>query len=314
VSGPVTTDETMAVDAEAPDPGSGPDRVAVTPSRATDVGGVPVRRALPRRSLRTVGAWCFVDHFGPVAPDASDAMQVGPHPHIGLQTVTWLLEGEVLHTDSLGSEQPIRPGQLNLMTAGRGVAHAESARAGTGGLHGVQLWIAQPADTRDGPPGFAHHAELPQVEVGALRATVLVGDLGGATSPATTDTPLLGVDVEVGPVRGHLPLDPDHEHAMVVLSGALEVDGTVVEPGVLAHLGTGRDELGLAAAGTEPARGLLIGGQPLGERLLMWWNFVARTRGEVNEARDDWEAGHERYGRIASALSRIPAPSTPWSS
>lgn len=304
----------MAGGAEEPHPVSGPGDVEVTPSRATDVGGVPVRRALPRRALRTVGAWCFVDHFGPVGPDAADAMQVGPHPHIGLQTVTWLLQGEVLHTDSLGSEQPIRPGQLNLMTAGRGVAHAESARAGTGGLHGVQLWVAQPDASRDGSPGFTHHPELPQVEVGTLRATVLVGGLAGATSPAAAATPLLGVDLEVGPARGDLPLEPEHEHAVVVLSGAVAIAGTVVEPGALAHLGTGRDELGLAAVGTEPARALLLGGRPLGERLLMWWNFVARTRGEVDEARDDWEAGHERYGRVASTLPRIPAPSTPWSS
>ncbi len=159
----------------------------ITEARAAEVGGLPVRRALPRAPRRTVGAWCFIDHFGPAGTERSDSMQVGPHPHVGLQTVTWLLEGEVLHTDSLGSEQVIRPGQLNLMTAGRGIAHAESARPSTG-CHGIQLWIAQPGATRTGPSAFEHHAELPQARFGDIVATVLVGELAGTTSPARHDT------------------------------------------------------------------------------------------------------------------------------
>src|SRR3954466_5457778 len=172
MSGPLSKKDASDHD-EAPRPSQSP-VLEISPSREATVGTTTVRRALPQRPRRTVGAWCFADHFGPSGPRSGPA--IGPRPHIGLRTVTWLLEGELVHVDSLGSEQPIRPGQLNLMTAGHGVAHAEDAPGG-GGLHGIQLWIAQPEATRHGPPGFEHHAELPQVELGSGTATVLVGTL-----------------------------------------------------------------------------------------------------------------------------------------
>jgi redox-sensitive bicupin YhaK (pirin superfamily) len=284
--------------------------VEITPSRAAEVGGLPVRRALPRRERRTVGAWCFVDHFGPVGRDLAAAMQVGPHPHIGLQTVTWLLEGEVLHTDSVGSEQLIRPGQLNLMTAGRGVAHAESAHPGPG-CHGIQLWVAQPEATRHGEPAFEHHAALPQVELGDAVATVLVGDLAGARSPARTDSPLVGADLALAAGPATVPLDARWEHALVVAAGAVEVDGVPVTPGSLAYLGTGRDELVVRAA-APATRVLVLGGEPFPEPVLMWWNFVARTRAEIDAARVDWERETERFPAVRTPLARIPAPGTPW--
>jgi len=288
--------------------------VGVTPSHEAEVGGLGVRRALPQRTRRTVGAWCFVDHFGPVGADLAAAMQVGPHPHIGLQTVTWLLEGEVLHTDSLGSEQVIRPGQLNLMTAGAGVAHAESAHENASGAHGVQLWVALPDETRAGPAAFEHLAELPQVGLDAVTATVLVGELAGIRSPARVDTPIVGADLAVAPGDAAIPLDPSWEHAVVVLDGAVELDGVDVAPGALAYLDLGRDEVAVRAAA--PARALLLGGAPFGEATLIWWNFVARTRDEVAKARDDWEAGAdgfatERFGTVESPLARIPAPEVP---
>lgn len=283
--------------------------VELTEARAAEVGGLPVRRALPRSQRRTVGAWCFVDHFGPVGADRSDSMQVGPHPHIGLQTVTWLLEGEVLHTDSLGSEQPIRPGQLNLMTAGAGIAHAESARR-SGGCHGIQLWVAQPEATRHGASAFEHHPELPQVAIGEAVATVLVGALAGATSPARHDTPLIGADLALAAGDSELPLDATWEHALVVSAGRVSVDGQAVAPGQLAYLAPGRAALALRAEG--PARVLLIGGEPFPEAVLMWWNFVARTRAEVDEARAAWESQTARFGEVRTPLARIPAPSTPW--
>jgi redox-sensitive bicupin YhaK (pirin superfamily) len=284
--------------------------VEITPSRAAEVGGLPVRRALPRRERRTVGAWCFVDHFGPVGQELAAAMQVGPHPHIGLQTVTWLLEGEVLHTDSVGSEQLIRPGQLNLMTAGHGVAHAESARPGAG-CHGIQLWVAQPEATRHGEPAFEHHAALPLVELGDAVATVLVGEIAGARSPARTDSPLVGADLALDAGPSTVPLDATWEHALVVAQGAVDVDGTTVVPGSLAYLGTGRDELAVRAA-APGTRVLLLGGEPFPEPVLMWWNFVARTRAEVDEARADWERATERFPVVRTPLARIPAPGTPW--
>lgn len=313
VSGPVSAVDAPAI--VAADPG------AVTApaferfeSREADVGGVAVRRALPKRRRRTIGAWCFVDHFGPAAMRDRSAMQVGPHPHIGLHTVTWLVGGEALHTDSLGSEQVVRPGQLNLMTAGRGVAHAEEAPTGRpGSLHGAQLWVAQPDGTRHGGPAFEHHAELPVAGFGTLAATVLVGALGDDASPARADTPLLGCAV-VAPRQGGsgtVPLDPAFEHGVVVLDGALVVDGERVRPGELAYLGAGRHELPVAADG--PAHALLLGGVPFGETPLMWWNFVARTREEIEEAWADWQgAPSDRFGPVRSGLERIAAPRPTW--
>src|SRR4051812_29713004 len=187
--------------------------VEVLDGRATTVGDLPVRRVLPRRGRRTVGAWCFADHMGPVAVDEFRTVEIGPHPHIGLHTVTWLVAGELLHRDSIGSEQPIRPGQLNLMTAGQGVAHAEEATNGyRGDLHGMQLWVAQPEETRHGAPAFEHHGELPQVSLGAGQATVLVGEFDGVVSPARRDTDLVGLDAVLRAGVSAWELRPDFEY------------------------------------------------------------------------------------------------------
>jgi redox-sensitive bicupin YhaK (pirin superfamily) len=309
MSGPVDA-------ADAPQqrvPGGSPSapELELLEERRTEVGGLPVRRVLPKRTRRTVGAWCFVDHLGPVELDERTAIEIGPHPHTGLQTVTWLVEGAQLHRDSLGSEQLIRPGQLNLMTAGGGVAHAEESLAYRGPVHGVQLWVAQPEATRHGSADFEHHAELPQLDVGDAVATVLVGQLGDAESKARHDTPLLGVELALRPGRAALPLHTDFEHALLVLDGAVSADAAaVVEPGALAYLGEGRDELALEARA--PARVLLLGGEPFGEPVLMWWNFVARSREEVDAAYAAWRQRGERFGDVASALPRTPAPAPPW--
>ena len=289
---------------------SGP--VEVGEGRLTTVGGIPVQRLLPQRSRRTVGAWCFVDHFGP-ADVPESAMRVGPHPHIGLQTVTWVLDGEVVHHDSLGSEQLIKPGQLNLMTAGRGVAHAEETPAGaSGSLHGLQLWVAQPEATRSGTAAFEHHSSLPEVEVGGLVASVLVGDLAGVASPARTDSPLVGADLVLRGVAT-VPVDPGFEYGVVVVDGPLLVGGTAVEPGAMAYLAPGRAEVDLEPATTgAPGRALLLGGVPFEEPILMWWNFVARSKEEMVEARREWEAGSDRFGPVETGLGRIPAPPPLW--
>jgi hypothetical protein len=248
--------------------------------------------------------------MGPLPSDATPG-GIGPHPHTGLHTVTWLVEGELLHRDSLGSEQTIRPGQLNLMTAGHGVSHAEepTGRRG-GGLHGTQLWVAQPEATRHDGPAFEHHPILPEVELGPARATVLVGEMGGATSPARRDTELVGVDIRLGAGAVEVPLMPSFEHALVVMAGAVLLEGRTVVPGELAYLGTGRDELGLSAAGE--ARLLLIGGRPFESPVTMWWNFVGRSRDELAEAGRQWNARSERFGDIGSPMERIAAPSVPW--
>lgn len=285
--------------------------VEVVLSRETQVGGFPVRRALPRRVRRTVGAWCFVDHMGPADVSPEHAMDVAPHPHMGLQTVTWLLAGELVHCDSLGSEVVIRPGQLNLMTAGRGVSHSEEHTAPyRGELHGVQLWVAQPDSTRSGRPAFEHHTELPGVDLDGAVATVMVGQLGAAVSPARRDTDLVGADLELTGSTASIPLQRSWEYALVVLAGAVEVEGRTVAPGALAYLGQGRDEIRLAR--TEPGRCLLLGGVPFPEPVLMWWNFVARTREEIATAQRDWTQAAPRFGRVASSLPRIEVDPPPW--
>ena len=311
MSGPVRTEDVRPDGDTAP---PGPPVAEVVPSHEVRVGGARVLRALPRRGHRTVGAWCFADHL---VPSAAGGPAIGPHPHIGLQTVTWVLDGEMVHTDSLGTRQTIRPGQLNLMTAGRGVAHAEEPPpGGAGASHLAQLWVAQPEATRHGPAAFEHHAELPVVALGAGTATVLVGTLAGATSPARRDTDHVGADLVLRGGTAAVPVEPSHEHALVVLEGAVTVDGATVTPGHLAYLGPGRAELPLAPAGGAGAttRVLVLGGVPFPDRLVMWWNFVARTHDEVDEARAAWQSGpgDERFGTVASTLDRIPAPPTPW--
>jgi quercetin 2,3-dioxygenase len=310
VSGPVGTVDAPPTEVLAS--AVKPACVEVFPSRESTVGAMRVRRALPRKERRTVGGWCFADHMGPEMVTETSGLDIGPHPHTGLQTVTWLVAGEVLHRDSLGNEQVIRAGQLNLMTAGNGVTHSEEATGRyRGELHGVQLWVVQPEATRHGPAAFEHHADLPQVELGNAVATVLVGGFAAASSPARQETPLVGVDVALAPGAGSWPLRPEFEYALVVLVGEVLVGDQVVRPGQLAYLGQGRAEVAVSA--NDPARALLLGGEPFPEPILMWWNFVARTREEIDTAYRQWESDDPRFGRLRSPLARIPAPPPFWS-
>jgi redox-sensitive bicupin YhaK (pirin superfamily) len=282
----------------------------VVESHTAQVGPLTVRRALPRRAHRTVGAWCFADHMGPAALDPDVAL-IGPHPHTGLHTVTWLVAGELLHRDSLGSEQTIRPGELNLMTAGHGIAHAEEATGSyRGDLHAVQLWVAQPSATREGAPAFEHHDDLPRFALGRAEVTVLVGELDGQASRARRDSDLVGAEIAVPAGAVSVPLRPDYEHALITLSGVVSVGDRVLEPGHLGYLPPGRDELGLTAP--EPARLMLIGGVPFEEEIVMWWNFVARSRDEIAAADVAWTEQDERFGSVRSSLPRIDAPPLLW--
>ena len=309
MSGPVTPADTT------PTPESAdvePRVLEVLDSREAQVGALRVRRALPRRHHRTVGAWCFADHMGPADVDVDGGVDIGPHPHMGLQTVTWLLAGEILHRDSLGSEQVIRAGQLNLMTAGHGVAHSEEGTGRyRGELHGIQLWVAQPEATRGGAAAFEHHAELPSLELDGGVATVVVGRFGEVTSPARCDTDHEGIQLDLHPGTLTAPLDATHEYALVVLDGAVECDGSVIEPGQLAYFGTGRDEIALKAG--DRATAMLLGGAPFPEEILMWWNFVARSTGEVDAGYASWEADDGRFGTVDTSLDRIAAPRPMWS-
>jgi redox-sensitive bicupin YhaK (pirin superfamily) len=279
-------------------------------SHEAHVGHFTVRRSLPRRGRRTVGAWCFADHFGPAAVTPRQGMDVGPHPHCGLQTVTWLTSGEVLHRDSLGTEHLIRPGQLNLMSAGRGVAHSEEATGRyEGRLEGLQLWVAQPEATRSGPPAFEHHGGLPRLDVPGGQATVLVGELAGVTSPARHDSDQLGAEL-VLTEAAELALRPDFEHAVIVMEDEVLVGDVVVREGEIAYLAPGPDTLAVVARGR--ARVMLLGGVPFPEEILMWWNFVARGRGELESARSSWEQPDGRFGEVASLLARVGAPEPYW--
>lgn len=279
------------------------------PGRLTDLGGLAIRRLLPRSQRRLVGPWCFLDSFGPLAFASGKPMDVAPHPHIGLQTVSWLLEGDVLHKDSLGREGAARPGVLNLMTAGHGIAHSEETPPQNGGrLRGIQLWVALPEVSRDIEPAFDQHRGLPTLEADGGRATVLLGELGGVRSPAQSFSPIVGADVAGEPdQRQVLPLDPAFEHALVPLRGECSLDGRPLSVDTLYYLGSGRRELTLFS-GPQPVRALLLGGAPFEERILMWWNFVARTTEEIVAAREDWEAGR-RFGEVvAYAGPRLAAP------
>lgn len=281
----------------------------LTDSRDEVVGRFRVRRALPTRGRRTVGAWCFADHLGPADVTASSGLDVGPHPHMGLQTVTWLTSGEALHRDSLGSEQLIAPGQLNLMTAGHGVAHSEEATGRfRGTVEGIQLWIAQPEATRHGPAAFEHHGELPRTESEGAVATVLVGGHDGVVSPARHDTELVGMDLQLHGTST-LPLRPDFEYALVVLAGTVGVAGHAVTPGMLGYLGAARDELTLVV--DAPARLILLGGVPFGTSPTMWWNYVGRTRDEIDEAHRSWTDQDGRFGTVDSALPVVMVDA-PW--
>jgi redox-sensitive bicupin YhaK (pirin superfamily) len=290
-----------------------PDRLLLE-AREVPLGGpraMLVRRTLPHRQRRTVGAWCFADHYGPDDVAAGAAMQVPPHPHTGLQTVTWLLSGDVLHRDSLGSQQVVRPGELNLMTAGHGIAHAEDSVPGDGtNLHGVQLWVALPDAHREQPAHFEHHADLPVLVDGDVSTVVIMGELAGERSAALAYTPLLGAEVTIGPGgSARLPLEPDFEHAVLSLDGAAFVQGEGVPRSALAYLGRGSRELALSSS--DGARVLLLGGVPFGEELVMWWNFVGRDHDEIATAREDWEAGRRFPPVVDRPGERLPAPALP---
>ncbi|WP_329790995.1 pirin family protein [Lentzea sp. DG1S-22] len=288
---------------------STPGGVEVLGPRDVPLGGpraMTVRRTLPQKQRSLIGAWCFCDHYGP----DEVSMDVAPHPHTGLQTVSWLFTGEIEHRDSLGVHAHVRPGELNLMTGGHGIAHSEVSTPSSTVLHGVQLWLALPDAHRDAPRDFQHHAP-PAVEVDGAAVRVFLGSLAGSTSPVRTFTPLLGAEV-VLPAGSKLTLDvdPAFEHGVLLDTGDVAVGETPLRPGDLGYVGTGRSTLTLSSA--EGARIVLLGGEPFGEEIVMWWNFVGRTHDEIVVFRDEWQAGADRFGRVEGYPGdRLPAPPLP---
>jgi redox-sensitive bicupin YhaK (pirin superfamily) len=288
-----------------------PAELILTPSRDATVGGLTVRRALPTRGRRTVGAWCFVDHMGPESITPERSFDVAPHPHIGLQTVTWLFSGAFLHRDSLGSEQLIRAGELNLMTSGYGVAHSEENPGLTSGeMHGMQLWVALPSSSRNSGAAFEHLTGLPTLDLANASATVLVGTFGSLESKARHDTSHVGVELDLHGGSTSFALDPSYEYALIVASGEVVLDGHVIAPGQLAYMGANRDECGLESKGG--ARAMLIGGEPFDEKPFMWWNFVARTQDEITAAWRAWTTRDDRFATVASPFERIAVAPPPW--
>lgn len=311
-------------------------RALVIEAREVPLGGVrgmEVHRTLPHRALPLVGAWCFLDRFGP----QETRMRVEPHPHIGLQTVTWPIVGEVRHRDAVGSDVVVRPGALNLMTSGAGIAHSEySLGDGPVALDALQLWVALPEHRRHGEPAFERHENLPVHDLGGgADAVVVMGEFAGIVSPATVHTPLVGAELRLpAGARVRLPLRPDWEYAVVGMIGAIEVEtgvaavnpdaarrsdptaasadaaSTPVDPTRLVYLGTGRDHVDVRADGE--ARVFLLGGEPFETDIVMWWNFVGRTHDEIVEAREAWEAHAPRFGSVIDhGPERIPAPPLP---
>ncbi|MCW2512627.1 MAG: Pirin-related protein [Mycobacterium sp.] len=302
---------------------SAPDQLACGASRFTGVlhprevplGGpraIRVRRTLPQRERSLIGAWCFADHYGPHDVRSGTGMDVPPHPHTGLQTVSWLFSGEIEHRDSAGVHAVVRPGELNLMTAGAGICHSEVSSPNAPILHGVQLWVALPDADRDTGRDFVHYAPTVQT-AGAARIRVFIGELGGVRSPVHTFTPLLGAQLDLAPGGAiELPVDRAFEHGVLLDKGRVDAGGTALGVADLWYQSPGNDTVSLTNRGEGPARVLLLGGAPFAEELVMWWNFVGRSHEDIVRYRRQWQEHDERFGSVSGYPgARLPAPPLP---
>jgi quercetin 2,3-dioxygenase len=285
--------------------------------REVPLGGpraIRVRRTLPQRERSLIGAWCFADHYGPHDVRGAKGMDVPPHPHTGLQTVSWLFDGEVEHRDSAGVHVMVRPGELNLMTAGAGICHSEVSTSATTVLHGVQLWVAMPDSDRDTGRDFAHYVPTARaIDDAILR--VFLGELAGDRSPVHTFTPLLGAQIDLEPGADlTLDIDATFEHGVLLDQGIAEVAGTTLDVADLAFQAAGTEDLNIVNRGDGPARVVLLGGTPFPEQLVMWWNFVGRSHDDIATYRRQWEEHDDRFGAVdgyRGAVSRLPAPPLP---
>lgn len=316
--------------------------IQVLEPREVPLGGpraMTVRRTLPQRGRSLIGAWCFVDHYGPDDVSETGGMTVPPHPHTGLQTVSWLFEGEIEHRDSTGAHAMVRPGEVNLMTAGSGIQHSEVSTPATTRLHGAQLWVALRDRDRHVSPYFEHAAIAP-VTVGAATLRVFIGQLAanahadltpattgsgssahepGTASPVRTFTRLVGAQLDLpAGASVELPVDPRFEHGLLVDAGTAHLDGVEISGAHLGYAAPGRSSVRIAA-GDAPLRALLLGGEPLGEPIVMWWNFIARTHDEIVVLREQWQAevieGGDAAGRFGTVADwpghALPAPALP---
>jgi len=292
-----------------------PRQIQVVEPKDVELGGkdaLRVRRTLPSLRRSFVGAWCFADHYG---PEQGICMDVPPHPHTGLQTVSWLFEGEIEHRDSGGVHAMVRPGEMNLMTSGYGIAHSEVSTPARDVLHGVQLWVVLPEHEKDLMREFQHHVPDPVDEAG-VRASVFIGSLGGVTSPVHTQTPLLGAEVTIDPgVTWEVAVDSTFEHGVLVDTGQVDFDDVRLDRSVLGVRDAGMDHLRLTNPTDAPARIVLLGGEPFDEGIVMWWNFIGRSHDDIVRMRAEWnEAPDDRFGQVKGyrgTVPRLPAPPLP---
>lgn len=290
--------------------------VEAYPPKEVPLGGadaLTVRRTLPNMSRSFVGAWCFVDHYG---PEEGKCMDVPPHPHTSLQTVSWLFSGEIEHRDSGDVHAMVRPGEVNLMTSGYGIAHSEVSTKSRDALHGVQLWTVLPHDKADIVREFQHHAPELDDNHSGVKSRVFIGDLGDAVSPIHTESPLLGAEIILAPgTTFETPVKAGFEHGVLVDTGVIDFDGTRLDNSVLGVRDKGLDHLRLHNPTDKPARLMLLGGEPFDEHVVMWWNFIGRSHDDIVRLREEWnEAPDDRFGRVKGyrgAESWLAAPPLP---
>lgn len=275
----------------------------------TTRSGVEISRLIPHQQLRAVGAWVFLDYYGPT--DQREAMSVGAHPHVGLQTVSWLFSGEIEHRDSLQSTQVVFPGQLNLMTAGLGIAHSELSLACAAQLHGVQLWTVLPDHARTMAPTFDHYANLPRLRQGPFDIQLFMGELAGAVSPARRFSEIIGAEISVDAESSAILERKDtYEYGAVLIDGDLTINGNSIPVGHLHYLPVGRETIELASQ--TGARIIFLGGEPVTEKIIMWWNFIGRTHDEIVAMRNDWNSQNPTIAYFTDQINlRIPAPELP---
>jgi redox-sensitive bicupin YhaK (pirin superfamily) len=290
----------------------GPEELLLTARRVPLGKTTEVARALPDKQIRMIGAWCFLDHYGPEDVSGAAGMQVWAHPHTGLQTVSWLFEGEIEHRDSLGSQTMVRPGELNIMTAGHGIVHSEISQPDKPPmLHGVQLWVALPDAMRNREPAFENYADLPDLIRPAVSGKVLIGELDGTTSPALAYSPLCGADLSLDPGADVvLEAEESFEYGIFVVAGSVVAESTTAAVDQLVYLGNGRPRIRLRSA--VGGRVIMLGGQPFDEEIVMWWNFIGRSHGEIVEFRTAWETRAPQFPAIVSRAEKVmEAPPMP---
>lgn len=280
------------------------------PAREADIGGMNVRRLLPFMKRRMLGPFIFLDHMGPAQYGAGEGLDVRPHPHIGLATVTYLFDGEIIHKDTLGSDLPITPGAVNWMTAGAGISHSERTGADERGrlhaVHGLQSWVALPREFEEQAPAFFHHeaVTIPQEDHPGVRLRVIAGTAYGLTSPAKIHSPLFYVDVHLQPGAEIDVPDEYSERGAYIIDGSVRINGTRAEPHTLpVFLPEGKIRITAETA----AHLVLLGGEPLPEKRFIWWNFVSSSQDRIEQAKEDWAAG--RFGLIPGDETEfVPLP------